>query len=253
MTGRVKIFLTGRIAVHGPAGTIDETDLAGYQTRTALAVLVHERRPVERDRLAHILWNGNLPEMWSTSLNAIVSKLRRQLGRTGLDPKETLAATGGSYVVSLPGDAWVDVEDAIRRADRADGASRHGDTEAAVSDATAASSILQRPFLPGVDGEWVDGVRRHLDAALFRCLVLLASGWNDRGDHQLASTIAERAIQLDPLRETAYRLLMEAELARGDSIAALLAYDRCERIVRDEFGASPSEVTTAVAERARQM
>lgn len=252
MSDQVRIFLTGRVCVEGPAAVIDESDLPGNQGRIAFATLVHERRPVHRDRLADIVWDGRLPDTWSTSLNAIVSKLRAQLTVAGLDGKAVLAASGGSYAVSLPTDCWVDTEDAIRRIDRAEGAQRHGDSVTAVQEATVASSILRRPFLGGTDGSWVGEVRRELDAALYRSHIVLASGWIDRGDHQLASSSAERAIELDPIRETAYRLLMEAELARGDSVAALHAFDRCERIVRNEFGSSPSTLLTELAERARQ-
>lgn len=252
MSDGVKIFLTGRLRVQGPEGVITDADLSGKQARLALALLVHDRRPIHRDRLADVIWDGELPDTWSASLNAIVSKLRRQLGRTGLGARSVLTASGGTYAISLPTSSWVDTEDAIRRVDRAEGAMRHGDLAAAVSDATVASSILRRPFLGGVDGEWVSEVRHQLGTALYRSYVVLATGWIARGDHQLASSVAERAIELDPIRETAYRLVMEAELGRGDAGAALGAFDRCERIVREEFGASPSAETIALAERVRQ-
>jgi DNA-binding SARP family transcriptional activator len=87
---------------------------------------------------------------------------------------------------------------------------------------------------------------------LYRCYEVLAEGWRDQGHHRLAIDLAERAIALDPLRETGYRLLMEAELARGDALAALRAFDRCEQTVMADFGASPSNRTIEVAERARR-
>ena len=129
---------------------------------------------------------------------------------------------------------------------------RHGNLAGALPDATVASSILRRPFLPGSDSVWIDGVRRRKEAALYRCYEVLAEGWCDQGHHRLAIDLAERAIALDPLHETGHRLLMEAELARGDTIAALRAFDRCEQIVRAEFGASPSQRTIDVAARARR-
>lgn len=252
MSDGLRIFLTGRLCVVGPEGTITDADLPGNQARLALALLVHERRPVHRDRLADVLWDGRLPDSWSTSLNAVVSKLRARLARTGVDGRAVLTAGRGSYAISLPATSWVDTEDAIRRLDRAEGAMRHQDPSAAVRDATVAASILARPFLSGLDGVWVAEVRRLLAAALYRSYVVLATGWIRQEDHQLASTVAERAIALDPIRETAYRLVMEAELGRGDSIAALEAFDRCERVVRAEFGASPSAETLAVAQRIRR-
>ncbi len=253
MTDGVKVFLTGRLRVEGHSGTVTDVDLSGPQARLALALLVHERRPIDRDRLAHIIWDGELPPTWSTSLNAIVSKLRRQLSRTGLDGRSVLTAGGGAYAISLPVDSWVDIEDAIRRVDRAEGAERHGDLANAVSEATVASSILRRSFLSGIEGDWVADVRRSLDASLYRAFVVLATGWNLRGDHGLAGNVAAQAIELDPIREVGYRLLMEAELGRGDAIAALEAFDRCERVVRSEFGASPSSATIALADRAREV
>jgi len=149
--------------------------------------------------------------------------------------------------------SWVDLEDATRRLDRAEGAVRHGKPLGALPEATVASSILRRPFLRGSEGDWIDGVRLRKDVALYWCYEVLAQGWCDQGQHRLAGAIAERAIILDPLRETGYRLLMEAELAHGDSIAALHVFDRCERIVMAEFGASPSQRTIEVAERARRL
>lgn len=248
----MKVFLTGRLQVEGPSGIVTDADLSGHQARLAFAVLVHERRPIDRDRLAHVIWDGELPPTWNTSLNAVVSKLRRQLSRTGLDGRSVLTAAGGAYAISLPSDSWVDTEDAIRRVDRAEGAERHGDLAQAVSEATVASSILRRSFLSGIEGEWVSDVRRRLDASLYRAYVVLATGWNRCGDHRLAGNVAAQAIDLDPIREVGYRLLMEAELGRGDSIAALEVFDHCERVVRSEFGASPSSATIALAEQARQ-
>ncbi len=248
----LRVFLAGRLCVTGPAGMITEVDLSGNQARLALALLVHERRPVHRDRLADVIWDGEMPDTWNTSLNAIVSKLRRQLARVDSDGRSMLTASAGSYSVALPPSSWVDVEDAMRRVDLAEGAMRHDDLAAAVREATVASSILRRPFLGGIEGAWIADVRRQLASALYRTFVVLATGWNAQGDHQLASTIAEQAIALDPIRETGYRLVMAAEAARGDASAALEAFDRCERVVRAEFGASPSAETLALAERVRQ-
>jgi hypothetical protein len=107
--------------------------------------------------------------------------------------------------------SWVDLEDAHRRLDRAEGALRHGDPRATTGDATVAASILRRPLL--------------------------------------AVTIAESAVQLDPFRETGHRLLVEAESARGDRGAALRAFNRCEQLLADELGVRPSPETMAILER----
>ncbi len=251
LDGSARVHLTGRLTVEGPNGSFDETDLAGNQTRIVLAALVYERVPVGRDRLAGIVWGDSLAEGWSTSLNSLISRIRSLLNRVGFDGKSVLRSVGSSYSIELPAGAWVDLEVARKRLDQAEGALRRGSAVEALPDATVASSIFRRPFLSGAEGEWIEQVRRSTRAALYRSYEVLADGWTKQGDGRLAASIAERAIGLDPMREVGYQRLMEAELSRGDLSAALRAFDRCEQVMRTEFGCSPSAATQAIIEHVR--
>jgi DNA-binding SARP family transcriptional activator len=246
-----RAYLTGAVRLVGPAGTIVETDLPGNQGRVAFAALVHERRPLARDVLADIVWGEAPPARWNGALTAIVSKLRSLVSRTGLDGAAVVTAAGGTYSVTLPVGSWVDTEDAWRRLDRAEGALRHGRADAAAEEATVASSILRREFLPGVDGPWVDQVRRHQLLGAHRCFVVLADAWTGRGDPDLAAVVAQRAIDLDPYRETGHRALIRAEWCRGDRAAALSAYARCRDVLHEELGVRPSDQTEALVAEVR--
>mgnify|MGYP001564658874 FL=1 len=234
----IRVYLTG-------------ADLPGPQGRVALAALVMERAPMSHDRLADLLWEGAPPAKWRGALAAVVSKVRACLTEVGLDGASVLASDGGAYEVRLPGDAWVDVEDALRRLDRAEGALRRADLDAALPDATVASSVLCRPLLAGLWSDWIVEQRRCLDEARHRCSSVLARAWLDRGDPGQAVVHAEAMVGLDPLREVGHRLLMEAEWARGDRGAALRALQRCETVMAEELGVTPSAETLAVAEAVR--
>lgn len=241
-----RVYLTGGVRMDGPSGSFVDADLPGNQGRIAFVALAAERRPLSHDELADIVWGDEPPAQWKGSLAAVVSKIRTLITATGLDGREVMLSSGGAYSLALPTDSWVDLEDAHRRLDRADGALRHGDPKAATGDATVASSILRRPLLAGAESRWVERMQtRHADA-LYRCLTTLAEAWTELGDHRLAVTIAESAVQLDPLRETAHRLLVQAERARGDQAAALRAYGRCATLLADELGVEPSPETRAV-------
>jgi DNA-binding SARP family transcriptional activator len=152
----------------------------------------------------------------------------------------------------LTSEMWVDVEEALRRLDRAEGAWRHGDLHLATTDATVASSILRRTLLTGIDGEWVALQRRRLADCLYRSYIVLAQAWRDRGDAQLSVVVAQSAVDLDPHREVGHRLLASAELRRGDRGAALRALDRCERILADELGVAPSPETIELIDQLRR-
>ena len=242
----VHVYLTGPLRVDGPTGSFTGADLPGNQGRLALAALVIERRPIDRDALADILWGGALPSKWDGALSTVMSKVRSRLADAGLDPKVAAPSLGGTYSIVLPADAWVDVEEAVRRLDRADGALRHEDVHTATTEGTAAFGILCRPFLPGVDGEWAEHRRRAHRDAQYRCSIVLARAWLDRGDAGFAARIAESAVALDPIREIGHQLVIRAELARTDHAAAHRAFERCRRTLESELGVPPSPATTSL-------
>ena len=246
-----RLFLTGGLRMEGPGGSFSEVDLPGRQGRIAFTALALERQPIAHDRLAGIVWDDTPPTQWKSALAAVVSKIRSLITRTGLDGPALVVSTGGTYAFVPPPETWVDLENAYRRLDRAEGALRHGDHEVAVGDATVASAILRRPLLAGEDGLWLDEVRRRQADALYRTFIALGTAWNGIGDHQLASVMAESAVALDPYREIGHRLVMDAERARGDSGAALRAFRRCERILAEEMGVPPSAETLQLADLIR--
>ena len=74
-----RIYLTGRLAIEGPKGIVDEGELPGVQGRVALASLVMARGPISRVSLANTVWGEtSLPAGWDKALNSIISKLRAQ-------------------------------------------------------------------------------------------------------------------------------------------------------------------------------
>jgi DNA-binding SARP family transcriptional activator len=244
-----RLYLMGGLRFDGPSGSFTDADLPGPQGRVTLAALAVERRAIARGELAEIVWDGRLPAKWEGALSTIVSKLRSLITAIGLDGKAVIATTGGTYALAPPADTWVDLEDAIRRLDRAEGALRHADLATATSEGTVASSILRRPFLAGIDGEWTDEQRRLQADRLYRSSITLARAWIDRADPALAATVAATAVRLDPLREIGHRLLIEAELVRGDRGAAGRALSTCERILAAELGVAPSPETLALGAR----
>ncbi len=237
--------MLGRLTVVGPDGSFDERDLPGSQASLLLSLLVVERRQIARDMLADLLWSGRPPTAWPSGLNALVSRLRSLFDRVGVG-RHMLASSSGTLELTMPASAWIDVEAAERHLDRAWGAFRHDEVRAALADATAASAVLRRPLLPGIDNPWCDDVRRRLTAQLCSAYELLAQGWQLEGDFGLAALIAERAIEIDPLAETPYRLAMSAHLAMGDRGRAVRLFERCRVVLQTELAVEPSDRTASL-------
>lgn len=243
----LRVYLTGRLSLEHGDLRLHQASLPGRQGRAALVYLVLGRtRPVPRDELAEALWPSQAPPSVDTALSAVVSKLRGALTTMGMDGTATLTSHSGCYELRLPPGTTVDLETAANRLDRAEGALRNGELEAAWSDATVAASILRRPLLPGDGAPWLDVRRRELNNHLVRAYDCLVEVWLGRGDTTLAVAMAREALALAPFRESGYRRLMRAHAAAGDRAEALRIYAQCQTLLREELGVDPSDETQAV-------
>src|SRR6185503_19975500 len=112
-------------------------------------------RAVRREELADLLWPEQLPESWSASLSAVVSRLRRLLTDAGLDGPLALVSAAGSYPLVLPPESTVDIEQLAVAVAEAETAADAGDVERALRAASAAEPVAPRGFLTD-DCDWVD-------------------------------------------------------------------------------------------------
>ena len=93
---------------------------------------------------------------------------------------------------------------------------------------------------------WLDGERERRQS-LWRDAVA-ATVERDERDGLLDNALAgsERLVLDQPISEHAHRRVMRLHYLRGDRAAALGAFDRCERILKDELGARPGDQTLAL-------
>lgn len=96
-------------------------------------------------------------------------------------------------------------------------------------------------FLPGWYEDWVVFEQSRLQHDRLRALTSLAQRLASRGEYEDASEAATAALEIEPLYESAVRLLVTAEMARGNVASALLAYGRYEVQLQKDLGVSPSE------------
>jgi DNA-binding SARP family transcriptional activator len=243
---RLRIYLAGSIALLGADGEmVDERALAGRQGRRLFVRLAAIHQPVPHIELADDLWGLDWPGEWQISLRALISKLRGALARVGAPGSITSA--DGAYRLHLPADGWLDLDAAAEAIHRGETMLSAGDVSGASGWALAARAISSRPLLPGEEGEWLEPLRRRLTDVRLRSLEALGAIWITRGDPGLAARDAAEAIEIDPYRESAHRLLIRALVASGDRASAARAYATCQRLLADELGIDPSPETVALA------
>ncbi len=236
----LRFYLIGRVMVEGPDGVLEASGLPGRQGRLALVYLSAQPRRVDRAELAEVLWPDELPEAWDTGLSAVVSKLRKALGRVGAG--DVLTGTHGAYEMRLPEGTFVDLRTAVNELDRAEGALDRQSPDEAWSHATVASAIFRRRFLPGETGPWIDRMRRDLRDYEIRTFDTLARVWLAKANPKAALPLARHVVDLAPYRETGYARLMEVHLAGGNNAEAVRVYGELSELLRDTMGISPSAV-----------
>lgn len=222
---------------------IDERRLPGRQGRLVFAMLAAEHRhPLSRDELGEQLWGERPPPAWEVALSAIVSKLRGLLREAGLPPG-TITTAFGCYRLDLPGHAWIDLEAAVDALHEAEVLLQRGDARGAYGPAHIAGYIAGRPFLPGEDGPWATRRREDLGRVLLRATDALAQVCAAVGEPVLATQYAERAVQLEPLREAGWRQLMRRYVEDGSPAQAIRTFERCRKTLAEELGVSPGRET----------
>jgi len=229
LCGRFSVVLDGREC---------EADLPGRRARTLVGLLA-TRHPyaVERDALLEALCPDTPRDAAVASLTVLLSKCRAVLGRDVLVGRSSVALT-------LPADADIDVHRALAAAHEAESAVAQHQWTRAWPAALAAMFVTRRRFLPEVDAAWADEWRNRLELLHQRTLGYYAEACLGIGGPELgaAERCARRLVELAPLSETGYRLLMRAHANQGDIAAALVTYERLRATLREELGVAPGPV-----------
>jgi DNA-binding SARP family transcriptional activator len=222
-----------------------EESLPGRQGRLLFAFLALNRdRPVPRSELVEAVWSGARPRDPAEALAALLSKVR--------------AALGGDYIagrsqvtITFPKDAVVDVERAFKAVHEAESACVRADWPRAWSAALESLFVARRRLLQEFEAGWIDEWRRSLADVRLRGLECYGTACLGTGGAELpaAERAARELVQLAPLRESGYGLLMRALEARGNVAEALVVYEAARTRLREELGTSPAEPLQAIHRR----
>ena len=213
------------------------------QGRLALAYLVlHRDRPVTREELMEHIWDAPDPQRVSASLTQTLSRLRSALGRDTL----TRLPSGAVW---LRGEPVVDLE----VAEAALGEGREARARAAWDRALHASdavfAAITGDFLAGDEADWLEPVRRRVAEIRVEALELAATAALRTGSPIEAEAAARRAVAVAGTRESSWALLIEAQAANGDVAQASATFDRFRRLLREEFGLTPSSALIELHDR----
>ena len=203
------LHLAGVAAVEGAGGEV----LALAPRDAALLAWLALEGPTPRMRLAQLLWPESAPEAARNALRQRLFQLKKQHG---------VDLVQGTAVLAL--------------------------AEGVAHDLLDADGVLgeaQHHF--GAEyADWIAQQRERRRARMRQSLVELCDMAERAHDHADALLHAGELLALEPLSEDTHRRVMRLHYLAGDRAAALLAFDRCEQMLKDEIGARPSAPTLAL-------
>lgn len=112
-----------------------------------------------------------------------------------------------------------------------------------------AVELYKGDLFPACYDDWILPFRESLRESYTEILDSIVERSEDDRDYKQAITFAERALQVDPLRESTYRTLIRLHALNGDRTAALRQYHVCATVLQRELGVTPSAATRAVYEQ----
>ena len=210
--------------------------IRGVRERTLLAALaLRASRAVQTDKLVDALWDpDHLPVNATNSLQAAVSRLRRQLSDRRLNP---IQMSGAGYALTVAPERV----DAFRFERLVNDAASVGDAAAAADLLSAALELWRGEVMADVEVHgWLcdEGVRLEqlrLNAVEEHVSALLEAG----GGGELVPNL-EQLVARHPLRERLRAQLMTALYRGGRQAEALAVFDETRRMLADELGVDPS-------------
>ncbi len=236
-----------RISLLGPfLARLDDQPVYNFRTNKVQALLIYlavERgRPHQREALMTLLWPDMPLASAQVNLRQTIYRLRQAIPQVDCTTDDStvplLLADRQTVQLNPKGDIRLDVEEFQAGMD---------------ADPAAAAALYRGDFLADfflVDSnafeDWAESSREKLRRQAIAALDELAQDSLAKGEYPQALSFAWRRIDIDPLSESAYRVLMQALVGNGQRNEAISQYQSWRRRIKDELGVEPGAEIAAL-------
>jgi len=202
-----------------------------------LGYLAIRDRPVRRSVLADALWPALSERRALAGLRSAIYRLNAPA------PGLIVVANGGSLELA-PG-LLIDLREAITLARNL------ARTSVIPADIGAIVQLLSRELLPDWEQDWIEPEREHFRQLRLRALDTLAASLTRAGRLAEAVEVAQTALSVEPLSETAELALISAFVVEGNEALAVREYESFRRRLWRDLRLRPSAELDRLRERAR--
>lgn len=232
--GDVRVYLLGT-----PRVLIGEQPIVRWRRPTVRELfffMLDQRKPVSADVIIEALWPGRAVGEGKAAFTRARHFLKELLGRPCLEQDD------GHWHLTL--DCWVDAQEFERLLNAGEELETLGDFSAAAHRFHQALLLWDGDYLADLFSDWAILRRDTLRRRYLACLERLADIEMQLGHVERAGQLYYQILDLEPLREAAYRGLMRFFATRGEYSEAQRVYERCVRTLDEHLGSEPTPQTT---------
>lgn len=244
----------------GPGLLVDQGGQAiAVRSRKQLALLVYlaseHQTAHSRDTLLSLLWPDEERPNAQNNLRFTLSHLRSLSKKMAVNGSELPAIlVADRHTVQIHPE-WVMNADVNHFQQLLDSTRQHSHSSRSQCQAcqqalAQAVTLYEQEFMAGFGlddcaafEEWLFVQREQLYLLVCEAYGDLATYAESHADYLLARDCAQRQIELDPLREPAYRQQMRILARLGERSAALALFERCRSLLNEELGLDPEPET----------
>lgn len=257
LQGRSTLEMLSLALLGQPEVSIGGDALPKFRTSRAQALLCYLATEFalgtshqSRESLMELLWPGMPPESARMNLRQNLYYLRQSLpvatSSSGGEPSHFLLSDRQTIAVNAQYPLDFDVQRFIKL------------SAGSPEDWLQAVALYRGDFLAGfyLSGanpfeEWATARREAFRRQALNAMEGLTDSFIVRGRFDDGEQYARRQLEIDPLREPAYRQLMKVLYYSDRRAEALKLYQECIRILEEELSAQPSEATASLANAVR--
>jgi len=235
------------LSLFGPfTAFLDDHPVYNFRTNKVQALLIYlavERdRPHQREALMELLWPDMPLESAQVNLRQTIYRLRQAIPEISTKQDQTLVPLlmSNRQTVQLDpqGDLRLDIDEFQNGIE---------ETPAQVVNRYRGDFLADFYLVDSHQFEtWAQGWRGKLRRQALTALDKLTHACLQEKNYTQAQTYAWQQLEIDPLRELAYRQLMQALAGNGQRSAALSQYQILQRRLKEELDIEPSPESVAL-------
>jgi two-component SAPR family response regulator len=242
----IKIHSLGFFEVFLGPERVDDQKWRTQKTKYLLAYLLTRfGRPLRAEEIAELFWPESRAKA-DQNLWAATSAARRVI-----KPGDYILREGDNLSFDWDTPYWHDYEELTKALDQLEKISFEEQSELYGRLSQKVAQLYTGPYLDGCFMDWAVRIRGQLEFAVSDTLVKGAHSFLRRQLYSEALEMADRALEVDPLRGEAFLMKMRSHLGLCQPELTISCYDKAEAMLKREFGLEPPMNMVEILTRAR--